>query len=138
MQRSSWTVVTSLLVVFVSGILVGVFGHQFYTLKTVNASVNRPPEALRKTYVEKLQTRLHLTPDQVGKLEAILDHTHDQYHDYRERHRDELRAMRDEQIKSVHEILSNQQDAEYDKVIAEQDHDEQVREQQHQKDYHHH
>lgn len=122
MQRSSWTLGLYLLLVFSSGVLVGGFGHRFYAVKTVSANTpsQQSPAEVRQKYVNRMQARLKLTPEQTQQMHDILIHTHGEYWAYRDRHRAELKSIQDDQIARVKTILKPEQLPEYEKVIAEQ------------------
>jgi hypothetical protein len=66
----------SLLLVFMSGALVGVLAHRAYTLNPSRsaAPARQPgPDDFRKRYVDDMRTRVQLDDQQVVQLEQILD-----------------------------------------------------------------
>ena len=130
MQRTSWTVGLYLMLVFTSGILVGAFGHRFYAVKSVSANdpALRTPAKVRDKYVNEMQTRLKLRPEQVTQLQGILNHTHEEWWAYRDRHKTELKAIQDDQIARVRAILSPEQVVDYQKVVDEQERERRTKE----------
>jgi hypothetical protein len=112
-----------LLLVFVSGILVGGFGHRLYTASSVEASrrVKSSSEEYRRKYVEEMRSRLHLTEDQVTQLHAALDKTREQYRAFHERTRPEMNAIEDERRNRINSFLNDVQRQEYAKMVAERE-----------------
>src|SRR5262245_10178282 len=90
-MKKSMGVGVSLLAVFLSGAVVGAFGHRLYMVRSVYSGpatvppAAPKPEDFRKKYVEELRTRLHLDEPQLGKLNTILDQTREKFHEMRER-----------------------------------------------------
>ena len=123
MTTSRISVAASLLAVFLGGVVVGGFGQRLYMTKTVAATVAGPRNAdeWRREYVETLRSRLHLNEQQVGKLNVILDDTRDRFKAFRERHKDETKAIHEAQVTSINEILDANQRIEYDRFREERD-----------------
>ncbi len=122
MKLSRFTVTLYVLLVFVSGIALGAFGHRLYTVSSVSANPHPgPPEEWRKRYMNEMQTRLTLKPDQIKTLESILDETRVRFHEVRERTRPEFDAIRREQVEKIKAMLSDPQRSEYDKMRAERE-----------------
>lgn len=121
MSRSKFVIGIYVAVVFVSGVLVGGFGHRLYTASSVRANVTRNPEEYRKRYLDEMRARLKLSQDQVQKLNAILDSTRNEFREFRERHKDEYRTIQDGQVKKINDLLTPQQQAEYHKMRDERD-----------------
>ena len=118
----------SLLAVFLSGAVVGAFGHRLYMVRSVSATVPQPPpkpEDFRKKYVEELRTRLHLDEPQLGKLNTILDETREKFHAMRDRAKElsktESMQIRHDQRNQIRAMLKPDQQPEYEKVIQERD-----------------
>jgi len=111
--------------VFIGGAGVGVFGDRLYTTtETVRADTRsgpQNPEEYRKRYIAELKRRLKLTPDQVTKLNGVLQTTQERMHALHERDRPEMTAIHQEQVDKVHAILNDKQDAEYDKMREERE-----------------
>jgi uncharacterized membrane protein len=136
-MKKSMGVGLSLLAVFLSGAVVGAFGHRLYMVRSVYsvpATVQPPPakpEDFRKKYIEELSTRLHLDEVQLGKLNTILDQTREKFHQARERSKERSRTesaqIRQEQRNHVRAMLKPDQLTEYEKIIQERDNRERER-----------
>jgi Spy/CpxP family protein refolding chaperone len=110
------------LLVFVSGSVVGALGYRTYNppvARTINAPP--PPDDWRKQYMEESKTRLDLTPDQVQKLNAIMDDTEARFRQAREGENQEIRQIRDEHIAKVKMMLTPEQLPKYEKLHAERE-----------------
>lgn len=123
MKRSSLSLVLSLLLVFASGIAVGVFGRGYYESKAVTAKSERPRSSddYRKAYVDEMSKRLTLNSAQKAKLNEILDDTRTKYRAVRERHKPEMKAIQDQQVETVNAMLTAAQRIEYAKMRAERE-----------------
>lgn len=122
MKRSRLSGGAYLLLVFLSGIVVGVFANRLYVMNSVSANANpKTPEEWRRKYVEEMRSRVRLSPDQVRQLEPILDETRRLFHEAHERAKPELKAIQDAQVQKVRAILSEDQKAEYEKFRAERE-----------------
>ncbi|MGH9720802.1 MAG: hypothetical protein ACRD8O_11365, partial [Bryobacteraceae bacterium] len=62
-----------------------------------------------------------LTPDQVTKLEAILDATRKRHKEMQERSKPELKAIQEEQVNQIRAMMNESQRAEYEKFREERD-----------------
>lgn len=120
MSSSRLRVVLYLLLVFASGVVVGALGHRFWALQEVEARP-RSPQEFRRRYVEEMRTRLHLTDEQLRKLNEILDVTDARYREVRERMRPEMNAIQEEHANRVRAILTDEQRVEYEKLRAERE-----------------
>jgi hypothetical protein len=122
MKRNQWTATLFAILLFCAGAAVGALGHRYYAATVVNA------EGFRHHYVSEMQSRLKLTPDQVGQLETILDETKAQYKAVRDSYRPAMVKIKQEQISRVKSILTPQQVPIYEQMVA--DHERRAREQE--------
>ena len=116
MPKSRLSVLLSLLLVFLSGALVGGFCHKLYST-TVSAgppSRRLTPEDFRSRYVTDMRTHVQLDDDQVGQLGQILNqigHETDQ----------KMREIRNEQIEKINAMLRPDQKPLYEQFRAERE-----------------
>jgi hypothetical protein len=112
MRRSNVATLLYLLVVFVSGVVLGGFANR---LVTASAPTAQPTRAeLRKQYIHDMSTRLHLNVAQVTELQQIADATGQRMHDMH-------KTIEDEHIQKVIAILDDSQKAEYAKMREERE-----------------
>ena len=116
MPKSRLSVLLSLLLVFLSGALVGGFSHKLYSTTVSAGAPNRrlTPEDFRSRYVTDMRTRLQLDDDQVGQLGQILNqigHETDQ----------KMREIRNEQIEKINAMLRPDQKPMYEQFRAERE-----------------
>src|SRR5689334_6296954 len=124
MRRTNFSTAVYVLLVFLSGGVVGGFAHRLYMLNSVVAVSPGPkPEDWRRDYLNKMQTRLSLSPEQVNQLGVILDSTRNAFQQVkdkwwaregREKARPEMRAVQEKQVQKVNEILTEKQRSEYE------------------------
>ena len=120
MKRTNPSVVVYLALVFLSGILVGGVGFSLYNARAVSAKAEPcGPEALRQRYRDELRTRLQLSPDQLGKLDAILEDTHNHFVALRDKYKPEVTAIQNAHADAIRAILDDRQRAEYEKLRQE-------------------
>jgi hypothetical protein len=114
--------------VFLSGAVVGIFGYRLYTASSVSASVNVPRSTVFRTkYVEDITSRVHLTPEQVTQVGAILDETRNRYHEEHTRSNQQLAQIHDDQVQKIHEILTPAQLPDYEKFRTEREKEREAR-----------
>jgi Spy/CpxP family protein refolding chaperone len=138
MTRKNLPIAFYLLLVFVSGALVGALGYRTYnppparsnTPTASDGSLHRGSVEFRKQYIEELRSRLSLTDDQVAKLTAILDQTDVRFREVRERDNQQIRQIREENHERVRTILTPKQIPEYEKLHAERAARSKLRDQQ--------
>ena len=122
MTRKSLPIAFYLLLVFVSGSVVGALGYRTYnppTARTVNTPP--PPQDWRKQYMEESKARLNLTPAQVDQLKSIMDETEALFRQARERENQEIGQIRDEHIAKVRMMLTPEQLPKYERLHAERE-----------------
>ena len=120
MRRSSLMAALYLVLVFLSGALVGGFAHRLWVSSVSAGSVTpRSQEEYRRAYTEEMRSRLHLAPDQLSRLQQVLDATRERYRGFREKHKAELSAIQDDQTQKIRAFLTENQQAEYEKMREE-------------------
>lgn len=124
-KRASFSAWVYLGTVFVAGGVLGAFTDHLYTTKTVLAtSAKSGPKNARdykKRYIEEMQGRLKLNPDQVQKLGVILDETQARMRDVHEKDRPVMAAIHNDQLAKIHTVFNDSQWAEYQRMLAERE-----------------
>ncbi|MGQ9919389.1 MAG: hypothetical protein ACUVS7_18470 [Bryobacteraceae bacterium] len=121
MRRSNLVLALSLLVVFASGVVVGVVGDRYLRGTNQTAKATRSPEEYRRAYVEEMNRRLKLTPEQLEGLNRILDETREQFRQLREKQRPEIKALQDAQTARINALLTPEQQEEYARMRKERE-----------------
>jgi hypothetical protein len=126
MPKSKFSAFVSLMLVFVSGAVVGAFAHRLYLVNSVNSVVTkqqtRPtPEEFRRRQIEDVKQKVHLDDQQVAQYNAILDETHQQFDQIHDKLQAEGRRIHDQQVEKVRAMLKPDQLPLYDKWRAERD-----------------
>ena len=122
MKRAQVPIAVYMLAVFISGGLVGAFAHRLYTVHTVVAAPPRlSPAEFRQKYVREMQDKLKLDEGQTARLDQILKDTHQKFEALRVSHRPQVEAIREEQKSNIRAMLNASQQAEYEKVLQEQE-----------------
>lgn len=120
MKTTRWTVALYMALVFVCGGVVGAFAYRLYTVSGVSANVGpRNPEEFRKRFMADLKSRLQLNDDQAAKLGAILDETRMRVRAARMTIEPELEKIREDQRQRISELLSPNQQVEWQKILDE-------------------
>lgn len=124
MNRSKLTIALYLLLVFLSGAVVGVVGHNVYDAR-VKAAVRLSPEEYRQKYVEELRSKVSLNADQVRQLDQILDRTEDRYREIKSRFRPEMKAIHESQVSAIRAMLSPEQLPKYNEILEQRERERQ-------------
>lgn len=126
MNRPNSSSLIYLCLVFLSGVLLGSVGFELYHTHSVSAKENPcSASAVRRRYIDEMQTRLRLQPEQVQKLSTILEETHFRFQALRQKYKPELKVIQEEQAARVRAILNTTQQTEFDKIRQERERGEQ-------------
>jgi hypothetical protein len=138
MPRSKVSAGVYLLVVFLSGVLVGGLSYRLYSVNTVNAINAGPPKVnpaeFRRVYIDSIRTRVNLNQQQVDQVNHILDETRAQFEDIHAKSRTDIQTIYSQQVEKITAILREDQKAQYAAFRAEREKlREQLRQKQQQK-----
>jgi hypothetical protein len=122
MTRKTLPIAFYLLLVFVSGSVVGALGYRTYNPPTARSvSAPLPPDEWRRRYIDETRSRLSLTDDQVDKLRAMLDQTEMRFREARERENQEIRQIGEDHYQRVRTMLTPEQLPKYEKLHQERE-----------------
>jgi len=123
MKRSTPTIGLYLLLVFISGAVVGGFGHRLYSTNSVGAASHSGgnSDGWRERYLKEMNARLQLTGEQAQRLVVILDESKARYKSVRDRMDPEMKQIQQEQRNLVRQMLSPEQRPEYEKMLEERE-----------------
>jgi hypothetical protein len=128
MLKSRFSALLSLLLVFLSGVLVGGFTYRLYNVSVAaapNSGKKLDPEEARKHIVADMRDRLKLDAGQVEQLQQIFDQTRDQFHEFHDKMNAEGQAIHNGQIEKIKAILRADQQPIYEQWRAERDRERQ-------------
>jgi hypothetical protein len=129
MLKSKSSALLSLILVFLSGTLVGAVSHRLYMVRTVESGVTPPgrqggkmdPEEVRKRRVTEMREKVKLDDAQILKLNEIYDATFQQFQSLKKRGDGEARGIWEKQREAVRAILRPEQLPLYEQHLKEQD-----------------
>jgi hypothetical protein len=122
MTRKNLPIAFYLLLVFVSGSVVGALGYRTYnppTARSVSAPQRPSASEVRQQYLDESRARLGLTDDQVAKLSVILDQTNVRFHEVRQSENEKIRQIGEDHYQRVRTILTPEQLPKYEKLHEE-------------------
>ena len=124
-MRRSLSVPLYVLMVFLSGVLVGGVGYRLIAALPVVSAPSPAPrpskEEFRKKYIEEMRTRLHLTDDQIAKLRDSLNTTDQRFAEFDQRLKAERKTIFEEHVQRIRAFLDEQQRTEYEKLRQERE-----------------
>jgi len=141
MLKSRFSVTLSVLLVFLSGALVGAVAHRLYMVNSVSGNPGtlpaRPerkqdPEEFRKHLIEEMRTAVKLDDQQVGQVEKVYDQTRERFNEMHKRWNGESHAAWDRQNEEIKAILRPDQAPLFDQLRAKHDAERKAR--QHKKE----
>ncbi len=125
------SVALQLFLVFASGAVVGGLAYRLYEKRMEvpeGPKMPMPPPpgrgggpSFRERYVQELRDRLKLRPDQLSKLNEILEATGKKFFEARKRADMEVRALQEAQQAQIRALLDPDQAAEYDRMLRERE-----------------
>jgi hypothetical protein len=122
MLRSKFSAALYLVLVFLSGALVGGFTYRLYSVNTVSATARRPdPVEWRKRYMDEMRTQVHTDADQEAQINQILDETGAAFAKIREEEKQKYQDEQNAQIAKIFQLLRSDQRPLYAKLRAERE-----------------
>lgn len=119
--RSNLSVVLWVVLVFVSGVLVGGFGYRLYTVTSVSATSTplETPAQHRARVLEMFRRRIGIRPDQLTQINVVLDDWRAKSKALHGRIDPALDDLRREEDAKIRALLDPSQQPEFDKWCAE-------------------
>jgi Spy/CpxP family protein refolding chaperone len=118
MPRTKLSAAAYLILVFASGILVGIVSHRLYMTTTASANVPVAPKSMqefKKRYFADMRQKVHATDAQIAQVNRILDdtkHKFDELHAQEKPLRDKIQQ---DQLSQIRALLVDHQRAEFDR-----------------------
>src|SRR5215831_2152731 len=112
MPKAKWSAFLSLILVFLSGALVGVVGYRLYLVNTVQGlgpdsrRGGRPdPEQVRRQRINEMREAVKLDDQQVKEIEQVYDDTHAQFEQSRSQFDQANKAIGEHQAQRIRSLL---------------------------------
>ena len=129
MLKTKSSALLSLILVFLSGTLVGAVSYRLYMVNSVNSGGAQPgrgqgkmdPEEVRKRRIAEMRAKVKLDEDQVAKLNLIYDNTRMQFETVKKRGDQEAHGIWEKQRDAVRAILRPDQLPLYEAHLKELD-----------------
>jgi hypothetical protein len=134
MPRAKFTAAAYLLLVFLSGAMVGAFGHRLYMVKTVLSTDVSPvprrlgPAEWRKHTVDEMRAKVKLDDQQIASLQQIFDQTDAEIRDLHakrkpedQRRNVENQSVQNQMVDRINAILRDDQKPLYQQYRAERE-----------------
>jgi hypothetical protein len=107
-----------LVLVFASGILVGIVSHRLYVTSTVAANntpaAPRTMEEMRKRYLTDLRAKVGLNDTQISSVNSILDETKRKFDDLHRQEKPLRDKIQQEQVESIRALMNDGQKTAYE------------------------
>ena len=122
MLRSRLSAALYLLIVFASGILVGVVSHRLYVTNTASAnSAPRTMDEFRKRYLGEMKQKVGASDAQLSSVANILDETKQKFDALHAQEKPLHDKIQQDQIDAIKALLNDQQKTAYDDWRAERE-----------------
>ncbi len=119
MPRTRFSAVIYLVLVFASGILVGIVSHRLYVTTTVNANNSVAPprtmDDIRKRYLADMRAKVGVNDAQIGSINQILDETKRKFDELHRQEKPLRDKIQQEQVESIRALLTDDQRTAYEK-----------------------
>lgn len=132
MPRTRLSAILYLVLVFASGILVGVASNRLYTVKASVQPVATSPRTMaefRTKYLTEMRQKVGVNDEQLTAVTKILDDTKKKYDEIRRQERPLRDQIQQEQIDSIRAVLTDPQKSVYDAWRVERQKAQQIRQQ---------
>jgi hypothetical protein len=113
---SKWKIWVGLLVLFVSGVLIGTVGTRMYVRHKISHMYTKERPVIRDVFFRRLTRQLDLSEEQRQEIERIASSAAEEFHALRRQHRDEAEAILDEAVKEMRKYLSPEQQEQLERI----------------------
>jgi hypothetical protein len=108
-MRAKMKICIAIVIVFLSGAVIGFFGGQVYVQWRVEAMRQRGPEALQQFLRGRFKKRLHLREDQMPTIEEVIRKTVQDMDKLRRQHGATVWARMEETLSEIRPVLTPEQ-----------------------------
>jgi hypothetical protein len=113
---SKWKIWVGLLVLFVSGVLIGTVGTRMYVRHKISHMYAKERPVIRDLFFRRLTRQLDLSEEQRQEIERIASRAAEEFHALRRQHRGEAEAILDEAVKEMRKYLSPEQQEQMERM----------------------
>jgi len=116
MTLSKWKIWLGLVILFLSGVLVGGFGTRLYVRHRIANVLTGDRPMFRNLFLRHITRELDLTPEQQEQIERIAEGTAEDLHLLHRQHRSAVEAIFDQAVSDMKVYLSPDQQKQLDAV----------------------
>jgi peptidoglycan hydrolase CwlO-like protein len=111
MPRTRLSAAAYLILVFASGILVGIVSHRLYMTATASASAPAPRnmQEFRRRYLADMRQKVHATDAQIAEVNRILDDTKRKFDELHAQEKPLRDKIQQDQLNEIRALLDDQQ-----------------------------
>jgi len=113
---SKWKISVGLLVLFLSGVLIGTVGTRMYVRHKISGMFAKERPVIRDLFFRRLTRELDLSKEQRQEIEEIASRAAEQFHALRRQHRGEAEAILDQAVTEMRKYLSPEQQEQLDRI----------------------
>lgn len=115
MPRSRFSIALYLILVFASGILVGVVSYRLYSTKTASANTAKPTIGeFSRRYLEGMRTQVGVNDDQLRQVQLILQDTRHKLDELAAKEKPLHDQIKMEHVQEIRNLLNDKQKIAYD------------------------
>ena len=112
MPRTRLGTAAYLILVFASGILVGIVSHRLYMTATASANVAPAPRSMqefKRRYLADMRQKVHATDAQIAEVDRILDDTKRRFDELHAQEKPLRDKIQQDQLSEIRALLDDQQ-----------------------------
>jgi hypothetical protein len=113
---AKWKIWVALLVLFVSGVLIGSVGTRMYVRHKLAGIYARERPAVRNLFARRLTRELDLTHEQREEIKEIASRAAEEFHNLHNELRSEIEVLFDQSASEMKEHLSPAQQEQFDEL----------------------
>jgi hypothetical protein len=122
MLRTRLSAALYLVIVFASGILVGVVSHRLYVTNTASAnSAPRTMDEFRKRYLGEMKEKVGANDEQLASVARILDETKQKFDALHAEEKPRHDKIQQDQVDAIKALLTDPQKTAYDEWRADRE-----------------
>jgi len=121
MSPSRFKAIALMAIVFLLGAIVGASLGTAIVSRKFAAPQERAGKPGKVKFIDRLNARLHISPEQTAQLKIILDETHQQFGSLHESVKPQFEAIRQRTRDRIREQLTDSQRQEFEAMLREDD-----------------